>query len=80
MGSRGRPASVDVDPQNESIQEVQHIVESNVGTQSITRKVPNQGMLFIDSLLMSYTTKSYFENWLNTPIKIACSLGIFSLI
>lgn len=43
MGSRGRPASVDVDPQNESIQEVQHIVESNAGTQSITRKVPNQG-------------------------------------
>lgn len=44
MGSRGRPASVDVDPQNESMQqEVQHIVESNAGTQSITRKVPNQG-------------------------------------
>lgn len=43
MGSRGRPASVDVDPQNESMQEVQHIVESNASTQAITRKVPSQG-------------------------------------
>lgn len=43
MGGRGRPASVDVDPQNESVQEVQHMVESNAGGQSIARKVPNQG-------------------------------------
>lgn len=43
MSSRGRPASVDVDPQNESMQEVQQIVETNASTQSITRKVPNQG-------------------------------------
>lgn len=49
MGSRGRPASVDVDPQNESVQEVQHIVESNAGTQSITRKVPNQGNNFTNN-------------------------------
>ncbi|KAG4071894.1 hypothetical protein HA402_006055 [Bradysia odoriphaga] len=72
MSSRGRPASVDVDPQNESMQEVQHIVESNTGTQSITRKVPNQGFVYGD-LSMDSSYQHYSGE--NTPPNCACALN-----
>lgn len=75
MSSRGRPASVDVDPQNESMQEVQHIVESNAGTQSITRKVPNQSELI--SIFSHYETNSVKWNSFKELVRFSPCKGQF---
>lgn len=45
---RGRPASVDVDPQNVTLSDVQQIVATNSAVQPIThRKITNQSKFFI---------------------------------
>lgn len=47
ISGRGRPASVDVDPQNIGsidVQQQQQIIEPNPGVLAVTRKNANQGM------------------------------------
>lgn len=44
---RGRPASVDVDPQNVTFSDVQQIIGSTSTGQTITRKITNQSEVLV---------------------------------
>lgn len=46
ISARGRPASVDVNPQKAVIvSEQQQLIGPNPGVQAVTRKITNQGMI-----------------------------------